>query len=204
MQRPPQGDDVISLDLADHEIAFVLPVGARMQGRLQLPGGALILGEFVGEILCLRGSLIIKAGARTRLIGEAERVYVEGDVASLSLDANVTDTDQGPARSVLIGRQIVAAASSARCNADLYSAQFAVTKGAKVWGRMLTIEELSRRPRPPTTVPEPGKLSGTVSTSSRAAAASKAELPGDAAASVDGQQRPPARDPVALRSRWQP
>lgn len=210
MQKQTGEESTISLDIADHEIGFIVPAGARMQGRLHLPCGALILGEFVGEILCARGSLIIKNGARARLIGEADRVYVEGNVASLTLDADTKDADQGPSRSVLIGRQVVAAASSAECNADMYAPQFAVTKGAKVWGRMLTIEDLKRRPRPPLASPEPGKLMGSVSTSDQASSAGPIDtafrLPtiGDNPATgpmgpAEGQQ--PAEVPPPARTR---
>ena len=94
-----------------------------------LQHGALICGEFIGDILCEKGSVIIAKGARMRGRIEADRIYIEGEVGS----GKTT-------RSILIGRQLIAGGSTAKIDADLYSRLFAIHK-AKIWGQLQTMEE---------------------------------------------------------------
>lgn len=124
----PNGE--ISLSLREHNIGFTLPFGARMEGRLLLPCGALIYGDFVGDIFCESGSVVIKKGGRFRGMMEANMIYVEGEVSSLDERR----------RSTLIARKMIAGSSSAKINADIYSQTFAMHK-AKVWGALHSLEE---------------------------------------------------------------
>lgn len=125
----PQGE--ISLSLREHGISFVLPFGARMEGRLLLPGGALIFGDFIGDIFCESGSVVIKQGGRFRGMVEADRIYVEGEVSSV---------DDDKRRSTLIARKMIAGSSTSRINANIFSQAFSLHK-AKVWGALRTLEE---------------------------------------------------------------
>ena len=95
-----------------------------------LPHGALICGEFIGDILCERGTVIITKGARIRGRVEADRIYVEGEVSSGS-----------KTRSILMGRQLIAGGSTAKINADLFSRLFALHKCQGMWGRCQSFEE---------------------------------------------------------------
>jgi len=131
----PRPQSQISLSLREHNIGYILPHGAKADGRLLLPCGALIHGDFIGDIFCESGSVIIKEGARFRGMVEADIIYVEGEVSSIAGVGN---------RSTLIGRQMVAASSVARINADIFSQSFALHK-AKVWGTLRTLEEAEQR-----------------------------------------------------------
>lgn len=124
----PSGE--ISLSLREHNIVWTLPFGAKMEGKLLLPGGALIYGDFVGDIFCESGSVIVKKGGRFQGMAEADMIYVEGDISS---------ADQRH-RSVLIARKMIAASSTARINGDIFSKTYALHK-AKVWGALRTLEE---------------------------------------------------------------
>lgn len=122
--------DEISLSLSDHNIGFFLPHGARMEGQLLLPCGALILGDFIGDIFCESGSIIIKKGGRFQGMMEANLIYVEGEV---------TSKDENH-RSTVIARKMIAGSSTSRINADVFSQTFSLHK-AKVWGKLRSIEE---------------------------------------------------------------
>lgn len=119
----------ITLNLREHKIGCFVPQGGKLEGKLVLPYGALVCGEFLGDMLCETGSVIIPRGARVHGRIEADRIYVEGEVAS---DKDI--------RSILIGRQLVAGSSTSRINADLYSRLFALHK-ARVWGHLYSFEE---------------------------------------------------------------
>ena len=125
------GKNEIILSLKDHNIGFVLPFGSRMEGRLLLAGGALIFGDFVGDIFCESGSVIIKKGGRFRGIIEADRIYVEGEVSSINGEKM---------RSTLIARKMIAGSSNSQINANIFSESFSLHK-AKVWGALRTLEE---------------------------------------------------------------
>lgn len=129
-EDPGKPQDAISLSLREHNISFTLPFGARLEGRLLLPGGALIFGDFIGDIFCESGSVIVKKGARYQGMAEADQIYIEGEVSSLDEKR----------RSTLIARRLVACSSTSRVNADVFSASFALHK-AKIWGTMRTLEE---------------------------------------------------------------
>lgn len=121
----------ISLSIREHNICFTVPFGARFEGRLLLPGGALIYGDVVGDIFCESGSIIIHKGGRFRGMAEADRIYIEGEVSSLEDEKR---------RSALVGRKMVAGSSNARINADIYSMSFSLHR-SKVWGTLKTLEE---------------------------------------------------------------
>lgn len=122
--------DTLSLSIREHDVGFFLPPRAVLNNsRLELPHGALLCGSFDGDLICEAGSVIITKDCRFCGSIEADRIYIEGDVASVR-----------ERRSLLIGRVLVAAGATARINADLKSRNFAVHK-AKIWGRLLSWEE---------------------------------------------------------------
>lgn len=128
----------LNLNLREHNIGFYLPPGAHLEGRLRCPTGALIAGTFIGELLVESGSLIITGSAGFRGIAEADRVYVEGRVASAK-------AAKGASRSILIGRRLIAASADSEIDADLFAPTFTTTR-AKIWGRMHSLEEVVDRP----------------------------------------------------------
>jgi cytoskeletal protein CcmA (bactofilin family) len=128
IQEGPQGE--INLSLREHNVAFVLPFGARMEGKLLLPCGALIYGDFSGDIFCESGSIIVKKGGRFKGMAEADKIYIEGEVSPVDERR----------RSVLIARQLIAGSSASKINADVFSAAYALHK-AKIWGTLRTLEE---------------------------------------------------------------
>lgn len=127
----PNTSDSINESMAEHKISFVLPFGARMEGVLTLEGGALIYGDFIGDIYSKFGSLIIKKGGRFQGAAEADSIYIEGHVSS-QLD--------NPDKSRLIARKKIIGFSSARIDANVFSDTFETTK-AKVWGAIKTLAE---------------------------------------------------------------
>jgi len=108
---------VLSLDIKQHGICFVLPPGATLEvAMLDLPGGALIQGRFTGSVLCRSGSLIIEQGAEFCGHAEAHNVYVAG---------RVRPTDNGQA-STLKGVRLVAISEHADGSASIFSQAFAI------------------------------------------------------------------------------
>lgn len=123
--------DAIHLALQDHCVGFLLPAhGVLHSGRFTLACGALIEGEFVGDLQCMTGSIIIGANARVYGSLTAERLYIEGTVGSR----------QG-LRSLLTGHSLIAASAASRINADLRSRSWSLHTGAKIWGELRTIGE---------------------------------------------------------------
>ena len=122
----------ITLSLRDHGITFTIPFGARMEGKLLLPGGALIHGDFIGDLYCETGAVLIMPGARFSGQLEADEIYIQGEVLPVA----------GNKRSILVARTLVAASESSRINADVYSPSFGLHK-AKIWGTLNTLEEAS-------------------------------------------------------------
>lgn len=120
----------LRINLRDHNIGFYLPAGGRLEGRLALACGALIGGDFVGDIVCSAGSIVIQAGARIRGRLEAERIYVEGEVSSAPGQ-----------RSILVGRTLLAAGARAAIDAEMYATTWELRR-AKLWGAVRTLEEL--------------------------------------------------------------
>lgn len=127
VQPPANGS--LTLSIRDHQIGFLLPQGATLDGaNLDLPHGAIIAGTFIGNIKCEHGSVVITETARVCGRVEAERVYIEGEIASTR-----------EARSRVIGRWLVAASSKARINADLCSNAFSLHK-PRFWGQLITMD----------------------------------------------------------------
>lgn len=122
-------DGQIILSLSEHNVGFYLPPGARQNGRLALPYGALICGTFVGDMLCHSGSVIIAEGAKFRGSIEANRIYVVGHISSSE-----------STRSRIVARELLAAASSAQINADLFAPSWALHK-PKIWGLMESLDD---------------------------------------------------------------
>jgi hypothetical protein len=120
----------ISLSLREHNVSFVLPAGAKMEGNLVTPGGVMIYGELVGDVFCESGSFIVMPGAAYRGIAEADCVYVSGTVASSA----------GRKRSALVSRNLLAASKDAQIDADLFAQSFALHK-ARVWGQLHALDE---------------------------------------------------------------
>jgi len=109
-----------------------------------LPNGAVIDGEWVGDLVAAgNSSIIIREGARVEGRLEAARIYVAGEVLSPT---------GGPA-SILIGRQLIFASPQAVIDADMFSPSLALSR-CKIKGMMGTLEDLReaqssgrRRPR---------------------------------------------------------
>jgi len=119
------------LALHEHGIGFFLPPGGVLHASLfTLPHGALIEGEYVGDLTCEAGSLIIGASARVYGSLTADRIYIEGTVGS-----------RRGHRSVVTGRALIAASAGSRINADMRSRTWSMHAGAQIWGEMATIEE---------------------------------------------------------------
>lgn len=131
MSTPPtQESGQLTLSLHEHNIGFYLPPGSSLDGaNLELPHGALISGTFIGSIKCENGSIILTSDARICGDIEADRIYIEGEIASSK-----------SSRSKVIGKWLVAASSNARINADLYSNAFAL-HDPKLWGQVVTLDE---------------------------------------------------------------
>lgn len=125
-----KGSGELTLSLRDHNIGFSLPFGSRMEGKLFLPSGALIQGDFIGDIYCETGDVIITKGARFSGQIEADNIYIEGEVAPIDRDK----------KSIIIGRALVSLSEFSRINADIYTPALAHHKG-KLWGTVHTLEE---------------------------------------------------------------
>ncbi len=107
----------LSLDLREHEVCWILPTGATISAAtIDLPGGALILGKLKGKLVCRSGSIIIGRGGEFCGSADAERIYVEGRIAS------------GPAgeTSTLRARRLISISENADGSADLVSQAFAI------------------------------------------------------------------------------
>jgi hypothetical protein len=115
-RNPGQDGGDLVLDLRDHEICWVLPPGSALTGTLDIPGGALVQGTFVGRLRCARGSLVVAADGEFTGEADADRIYVDGTIRSIRKGEP----------SVLRGQQLVAISEHARGQAELISRAFAI------------------------------------------------------------------------------
>jgi len=123
--------ETLSLSLHEHGIGFFLPPGAVLHAsEFTLAYGALIEGEFVGDLICEAGSVVIGASGRHYGSITADRIYIEGTVGSL----------RGQ-RSALMGRALIAVSAGSRINADMRSRAWSLHPGAHLWGTVSTIED---------------------------------------------------------------
>lgn len=159
----------LKLDLEKQNVGHTLGPGCRGNGSLALNHGALIAGEWVGDLVCAGNSaIIIQQGARVQGRLEAARIYVAGQVLS---------PDNGP-KSLLIGRQLIAASPSAEINADLYAPSIALSR-CKTRGHMGTLEDLRE-------IHASGRLA------SRTPAAPKPQIPAPPPVAAPARREPPA------------
>lgn len=128
-QQP--GDQLI-LSLQEHNIHFVLPAGVRLEAaKLESQCGVLIQGVFVGDIICKTGSLIIAREGTVAGNVSADAIYIEGTLLP----------PRAGERIKAVGRQLIAASSLARINADLHAQAFSLDRVAKLWGQLVCIED---------------------------------------------------------------
>jgi cytoskeletal protein CcmA (bactofilin family) len=131
--------DTLTLSLREHGVGFFVPPGSSLkQAKLEMPHGALISGTFIGDLICQAGSVIITKGGMVCGSIVADRVYIEGDVASSKTK-----------RSLITGRALVAASSTARINGDLKSSAFAIHK-PQLWGQLISIDQHEEQAGPTT------------------------------------------------------
>lgn len=125
---PPE---TLNISLHEHGIGFFVPPGMVLHvTTCNLPQGALIEGEFVGDLVSEAGSVVIGAGASVYGSITADRIYIEGTVGS-----------RRGQRSDLMGRAMIAAGAQARVNADMRSRAWSLHTGAQIWGSVSTIDE---------------------------------------------------------------
>lgn len=122
-------DDNLRADLCEHAVCFVLPVGARMSGDLELPGGALIHGAFSGRIRCAEGTLFLMEGSEFSGRAEAQMVVLAGKVRPVSA-SEATE---------IVGHLHVAVSSLACGRANLAARLFSIHSRTFA-GTMRTIE----------------------------------------------------------------
>lgn len=115
--------DVINLDIVNHEISFIVPVGAQIAGEVLLPGGALICGKFSGKIKSSRGSIIIANGAVFEGEAEADSVYIAGSVRNYKIDGSRSVVSK------ILGHVLIAVSLTAEGQADLRGGSFSVNSG---------------------------------------------------------------------------
>jgi hypothetical protein len=109
--------DALVIDIKEHMICFMLPAGASMKGTLELPGGAIISGNFEGSIVCSRGSIIFPKGSAFKGSATAENIFVEGAVEN-----------PGSNRiSVLQASTMIAVSTLATGRADMIARAFNIT-----------------------------------------------------------------------------
>jgi len=124
-----QPSSSLTLNLADHQVEFVLPAEGNLAGNLSLNGGAIIAGNMRGRITCKTGAVIITRGAEFYGLIEADRIYVEGKI------------NTGPAGeiSTLKGQRLIAISEFAEGRADLVSEAFSIYTTAFT-ARLKTLE----------------------------------------------------------------
>lgn len=128
---PPanSGTSLVSLDLKEKEIVFVLPLESScINGTLNLPGGAYIQGNFSGTLICARGAIIIAKGASFSGFAEADEIYIAGEVGRKN----------GNKGSSLLGRHLIAVSEDAVIHADLTSRVFSMNT-KNIFGSVQTL-----------------------------------------------------------------
>lgn len=113
-----EGGGELVADLREHRITFFVPAGTIVSGNVDNQGGALIYGKFTGNIHCREGSLIVARGAEFCGNAEADNIYVEGTVRSISAQPHTP--------SMLKGRHLVALSEHALGRAELHARGFAI------------------------------------------------------------------------------
>lgn len=122
--------ETLNVSLYEHGIGFFVPPGMVLHvTTCTLPQGALIEGEFVGDLVSEAGSVVIGAGASVYGSITADRIYIEGTVGS-----------RRGQRSELMGRAMIAAGAQSRINADMRSRAWSLHTGAQIWGSVSTID----------------------------------------------------------------
>jgi hypothetical protein len=122
---------LVTLDIREKEICFVLPVDASsIGGTLNLPGGAFIQGHFTGTLICARGALVIGPGASFSGYAEAEEVYIAGEIGRTKGSNKSTS---------IMGRSLIAISESAVVHADLTSRMFNMNNNKNVFGTIRTL-----------------------------------------------------------------
>jgi hypothetical protein len=123
--------ETLNISLHEHGIGFFVPPGMVLHvTTCNVPQGALIEGEFVGDLVSEAGSVVIGAEASVYGSITADRIYIEGTVGS-----------RRGQRSELMGRAMIAAGAQARINADMRSRAWSLHTGAQIWGSVSTIED---------------------------------------------------------------
>jgi hypothetical protein len=123
--------ETLNVSLHEHGIGFFVPPGMVLHvTTCTLPQGALIEGEFVGDLVSEAGSVVIGAGASVYGSITADRIYIEGTVGS-----------RRGQRSDLMGRAMIAAGAQARVNADMRSRAWSLHTGAQIWGSVSTLDD---------------------------------------------------------------
>lgn len=132
-----EGADSLLLPLQDHEITCVIPSGASITGQqLSFPGGVLIQGMVIGDIICRTGSIIVAAGARVCGNMTAQNVYIAGTVVSRPPATPAATRRLNLIRAV--GH--IALSDQARVNADLCAMTYDVASNGFT-GRIYDHEE---------------------------------------------------------------
>jgi cytoskeletal protein CcmA (bactofilin family) len=126
----PPSANPIELVLSEHGISCILPAGSRFVGDLDVPNGALIMGEVIGNINCRDGSLILEPRGHIRGVVVADRIYVRGRVTS------------GNSRSQLVGRTLVNVREGSEVTADVYTGAPSIAPSA-FNGTIHTVEEFA-------------------------------------------------------------
>lgn len=110
----------VRFELHEHGIVFSWPPGGVLEcNEMTLPGGALIYGEIRGNIRCRTGSVLICKGAKVIGDIEADKIFIEGTVASVE-----------SRMSEVRGRYLLAVSSSGNVMANLWSRTYAIHGGA--------------------------------------------------------------------------
>lgn len=80
MSNPAQSELKISVE--DHQIAAVIPGPLLRANMLEVDGGVLLGGKFLGRLVSIRGSVILQAGSMVAGTIEGDDIYISGVVSS--------------------------------------------------------------------------------------------------------------------------
>lgn len=128
---PASSNSVLTLDLKEKEIVFVLPLESTCSGAtLEMPGGALILGHFTGSLICAKGAIIIAKGATFSGYAEADEIFIAGEIGRTKVQKGI---------STMVGRLCVAVSEEAVVHGDLHSRMFDISNTKNITGNIRTL-----------------------------------------------------------------
>lgn len=82
MTTPLQARSELDISIEDHQIVAVIPGPLLRANMMEVDGGVLLGGKFLGQLHSSRGSVILQASAKFAGTLVADHIFISGEVSS--------------------------------------------------------------------------------------------------------------------------